>query len=108
MPGADLQIIGLVAAWLAIEAAKFFYAKAMAQRAKQPGLTEKQADQLRDLHKWHDESDADGRKLWYFPAQVHDNQEETLEIMRGLASNQEKTALLLEQLLRHLERDERE
>ena len=98
----DNQIIGLAAAYMVVEFAKFTI-KTMARKKAVVTLNEKQSYYLRELHEMHSVLDADGRPIWYMPNQVGIQQEKIIEILNGMSKTQNDTTHVLERIIDKLD-----
>lgn len=94
---------GLAAAYLVVEITKYLVVHLKPK--KEECLTAEERTKLAQLYDMHNVRDVDGRPVWYFPGSVHDNQKETLAILREIANSQRETAKIMERILTKMERE---
>jgi chromosome segregation ATPase len=68
------------------------------------GLTEGQAQELRELHAWHSRVDGDGTPLWYVPRSWAETQKEIADKLQSMTNINYKMLNIIERLERRLER----
>ena len=94
------QNAGILALYAVVELVKFFV-----RRMNRPvmGMTPDESRQLDDLHKWHDKTDDDGRRLWYNPKNLYTSLEKQTDMVRDIATTQRDIAQILERILLKLD-----
>ena len=97
----NIQIIGLVAAFLVIEAVKFLVNKLSNQKSQ---LTPNEQFYLKELYQMHNVRDDSGRPIWYMPTSVGQQQDKIIDILASMSDAQKETAHILERILDKLDR----
>lgn len=58
--------------------------------------------QTQELHTWHDKEDEDGRKAWYAPKNVHEQNEKVMSALTTISENLFKSTMLQEKMIEML------
>jgi len=69
---------------------------------------EEQHEWVRELHRQHNKVDGDGIPLWYVPRSFIETQKEIVSILLNISSQMDKSAYVLDSLLKRLEEVERQ
>ena len=103
----DIQIVGLVAAYLVAEIAKVaLKQKQIKTNAETPpivSLNEKQSRYLRDLYEMHLVKDSTGRPIWYNSEQLMSQQDKIITILNDMSKTQNDTTHVLERIIDKLD-----
>ena len=84
----DSQIAGIAALYIVVELLKYLL----------PSKESETHQIVEDIHQWMRKTDDDGRMLIYTPKVISVDMGKVLETLRTISSNQEKIALLLDQM----------
>ena len=98
-----IQIVGLAAAYIVVEFAKFVLTL---KRNGASCLTPQEQNWLKGLHEQHSLKDVDGRPIWYMPKATFSNvakqQEKTIEALDAIVVSQKDISNILERILERL------